>query len=114
MILHFDVEFSLTLQLQNSKHMETKQTQPFRTYQYRTQGTCSTMIEIETDGQTLGHVRFTGGCNGNLQGIGALVQGMSIDDVIHRLDNIRCGNKPTSCPHQLALALKAIKGAEVS
>lgn len=78
-------------------------------YQYHTSGTCSRLIEIEVDNDTVQSVSFVGGCHGNLQGIGALVKGMNIDDVISRLDNIRCGNKPTSCPDQLARALRSIK-----
>jgi len=78
-------------------------------YQYQTSGTCSRLIEIEVENDTVQSVSFVGGCHGNLQGIGALVKGMSIDDVISRLGNIRCGNKPTSCPDQLARALRSIK-----
>lgn len=78
-------------------------------YQYQTQGTCSRMIEIEIDGDgTIADVQFMGGCHGNLQGIAALVKGMKPEDVIARLEGIRCGNKPTSCPDQLSLALNAI------
>ena len=75
---------------------------------YKTKGTCSTMIDIEMepDQHTIKSVAFTGGCNGNLKGIGALVEGMSVEDVIARIDGIRCGSKSTSCPDQLAQALK--------
>jgi uncharacterized protein (TIGR03905 family) len=76
---------------------------------YRTKGTCSQLIEVETEGNIIRSVRFTGGCNGNLQGISRLVQGMDIDEAIARLDGIRCGSKPTSCPDQLARALKKMK-----
>ena len=76
---------------------------------YRTKGTCSQLIEVETEGSTIKSVRFTGGCNGNLQGISRLVQGMEIDEAIARLEGIRCGSKPTSCPDQLAKALKKMK-----
>ena len=76
---------------------------------YRTKGTCSQLIEVETEGNIIKSVRFTGGCNGNLQGISRLVQGMDIDEAIARLDGIRCGSKPTSCPDQLARALKKMK-----
>lgn len=77
--------------------------------QYKTSGTCSTMIDIEMDGDVVKSVAFTGGCNGNLKGICALVQGMKIDDVIDRLHGIKCGFKNTSCPDQLANALLKIK-----
>ncbi len=79
-----------------------------RTYKYLPQGTCSREIEITiTDGR-IADVRFTGGCNGNLQGLSALVKGMRPDDVVERLKGIKCGTKPTSCPDQLAEALCAI------
>lgn len=77
-------------------------------YQYQTSGTCSRMIELEVEDGVVKNVSFLGGCHGNLQGIGALVKGMKAEDVIARLEDIRCGNKPTSCPHQLSLALKEI------
>ncbi|MDE6409010.1 MAG: TIGR03905 family TSCPD domain-containing protein [Muribaculaceae bacterium] len=79
-------------------------------YQYQTQGTCSKLIEIETvienGKEVIGDVRFTGGCNGNLQGIGALVKGLAPEEVIKRLDGLKCGAKATSCPDQLAKALR--------
>ncbi|MGN1173471.1 MAG: TIGR03905 family TSCPD domain-containing protein [Muribaculaceae bacterium] len=79
-------------------------------YQYQTTGTCSRMINIEVnDDNTLGDVTFVGGCHGNLQGIGRLVKGMKLEDVISRLEGIKCGAKPTSCPDQLAKALSSIK-----
>lgn len=74
-------------------------------YQYQTEGTCSAMIEFDIDNNTLHNVAFLGGCNGNLQGIGRLVEGMNVQDVISRLQGIRCGWKDTSCPDQLARAL---------
>jgi len=79
--------------------------------QYSTSGTCSKLIDIEYDPSTmtLGKVSFTGGCHGNLQGIGALVKGMAIDEAISRLRGIRCREKATSCPDQLAKALEQIK-----
>ena len=67
----------------------------------------------ELDGDEIKEVSFEGGCNGNLKGIGALVRGMKIDDAIERLEGIRCGFKPTSCPDQLAQALKEAK-AEIN
>ena len=75
-------------------------------YQYRTSGTCSRRILFDLEGDTVKNVKFEGGCHGNLQGIGALVEGMKIEDVINRLEGIRCGFKSTSCPDQLAKALK--------
>ena len=75
-------------------------------YLYKTKGTCSTMIEVELDGHIVKDVKFTGGCNGNLQGISALVKGMKPEEAISRLKGIRCGFKPTSCPDQLATALE--------
>lgn len=78
-------------------------------YTYRPRGVCSQLMEIETEGDTLVSIKVTGGCSGNLQGISSLVQGMNIDEVIARLEGIRCGFKPTSCPDQLAKALRQIK-----
>ncbi len=75
-------------------------------YQYRTSGTCARRILFELDGDTVKNVKFEGGCHGNLQGIGKLVEGMKVQDVIARLEGIRCGFKSTSCPDQLAKALK--------
>ena len=74
-------------------------------YTYKTKGVCSQTIVIDVEGDTVMGVRFMGGCHGNLQGIAALVSGMKIDDVIAKLENIRCGFKNTSCPDQLAKAL---------
>ena len=67
------------------------------------------MIDIEVENDTIQSVAFTGGCNGNLQGISALVKGMKIDDAIEKLSGIKCGFKDTSCPDQLARALKSLK-----
>lgn len=78
------------------------------TYTYTPEGTCSKQIEIEIEDGLIRDVRFTGGCHGNLQGIGALVRGMSPEEVVARLEGIRCKTKPTSCPDQLAQALKSI------
>ena len=78
-------------------------------FDYRTRGTCSSRIHVELDGRKVKHVAFTGGCNGNLQGISRLVEGMDIDDVIARVRGIRCGMKQTSCPDQLAQALEEAK-----
>lgn len=73
---------------------------------YKTKGTCSTSIDVELKDGVIDSVKFTGGCNGNLQGISALVKGMKPEEVISRLKGIRCGFKPTSCPDQLAHALE--------
>lgn len=78
-------------------------------FAYKTKGTCSTLILINVEGDTVKSVRYQGGCNGNLQGIARLVEGMKVDEVISRLEGIRCGFKPTSCPDQLAKALKEYK-----
>lgn len=73
---------------------------------YKTKGTCSTSIDVELKDGVIDSVKFTGGCNGNLQGISALVNGMKPEEAISRLKGIRCGFKPTSCPDQLAHALE--------
>ena len=73
---------------------------------YTTRGVCARAIEIELDGDTVKSVNFIGGCAGNTQGVAALVAGMKIDEAIARLEGIRCGFKSTSCPDQLAQALK--------
>lgn len=73
---------------------------------YKTKGTCSVEINFDVIDGRLHDVKFTGGCNGNLKGIGALVEGMKPEDVIARLGGTTCGFKPTSCPDQLAQALK--------
>ena len=76
---------------------------------YKTKGTCSQAIEFELDSEGKIHdVRFIGGCSGNTRGIAALVEGMDAREAIRRMEGIRCGMKPTSCPDQLA---KALKGA---
>lgn len=77
-------------------------------YQYQTNGTCSRIIEIEIEDGVIADISFVGGCHGNLQGISALVKGLRPADVIDRLKGIRCGNKATSCPDQLATALESI------
>lgn len=73
---------------------------------YKTEGTCSQLIEIELKDGVIDSVKFTGGCNGNLQGVSALVKGMTPEDVIARCKGICCGFKSTSCPDQLARALE--------
>ena len=72
---------------------------------YKTKGTCSRVIEFDVEGGVLRHVNFIGGCDGNLQGISNLVEGMKVEDVIEKLKGIDCGGKSTSCPDQLSKAL---------
>ena len=78
-------------------------------YEYKTSGVCSQRIFFEVEGNKVKNVQFIGGCNGNLKGIAALVDGMDIDDVIARVEGTTCGMKSTSCPDQLAQALKTAK-----
>ena len=75
-------------------------------FTYKTQGTCSRSIEIEIENDRVVDVNFVGGCNGNLKGISSLVKGLTVDEVIEKLEGITCGFKGTSCPDQLAKALK--------
>ncbi|MDO4615780.1 MAG: TIGR03905 family TSCPD domain-containing protein [Lachnospiraceae bacterium] len=77
---------------------------------YRTKGTCSSVIHFDLDGNVVRNVSFEGGCNGNLKGIGRLVEGMDAHDVIEKLEGTKCGYRPTSCPDQLARALKEALG----
>ena len=74
-------------------------------YTYRTKGTCSRSITFDIEDGVVRNVQFEGGCNGNLKGIGAIVDGMKVEDVIDKLSGIRCGFKSTSCPDQLPQAL---------
>ena len=80
-------------------------------FTYKTHGTCSREITFEVVDGKVQNVKFYGGCNGNLKGISALVEGMDIDEVISRVEGVTCGPKSTSCPDQLAPALKAAKNA---
>ncbi len=75
-------------------------------YTYRTKGTCSRSITFDIEDGVVRNVQFEGGCNGNLKGIGAIVDGMKVEEVIDKLSGIRCGFKSTSCPDQLAQALR--------
>lgn len=77
-------------------------------YEYKTKGTCSSKILFEVDDNKVKNVQYVGGCNGNLQGISRLVEGMDIEEVKRKLSGIRCGYKDTSCPDQLAKALAEI------
>lgn len=78
-------------------------------FEHKTKGTCSQRILFDVEDNKVLNVQFLGGCNGNLKGISALVEGMDIDDVICRLEGTKCGMKNTSCPDQLATALKNAK-----
>lgn len=78
--------------------------------QYKTSGVCSQMINFDIEDNKVRNVAFVGGCAGNLQGIARLIEGMDVDEAISRIEGIRCGFKSTSCPDQLALALKKAIG----
>ena len=80
-------------------------------YEHTNKGTCSRSILFDIEDGKVKNVQYIGGCNGNLKGIGALVEGMDIDEVIARLEGITCGLKKTSCPDQLAQALKEVKAS---
>ena len=80
-------------------------------YEYKTSGTCSQRILFDVVDGKVRNVQFIGGCNGNLKGIAALVEGMDMDEAITRIEGITCGMKKTSCPDQLAQALIAAKNA---
>ena len=75
-------------------------------YSYNTEGTCARQIDLEVEEGIVTNVSFVGGCHGNTQGISVLVRGMKVEEVVARLDGIRCKDKMTSCPDQLAKALK--------
>ena len=79
------------------------------THTYRTRGVCSQQMTVEIEDGVIQSFQVKGGCDGNLQGISRLVEGMEVKEAIRRLDGIRCGFKPTSCPDQLAQALKQYK-----
>lgn len=76
---------------------------------YRPKGVCSKLMDIEIEDGKIKSVKVTGGCSGNLQGISSLLKGMDVDEAISRMDGIRCGVKATSCPDQIAQALKQYK-----
>lgn len=92
--------------------METVQTLADGTQQfvYKTQGTCSQYIEVAVKDGIVLHCRFYGGCDGNTKGLAQLVVGMKAEDVIKKLDGVRCGMKSTSCPDQLCRALEQAMG----
>lgn len=76
---------------------------------YKPQGVCSQLIDIDVKDGIIESVQFTGGCNGNTQGVAALVKGMKVEEAISRLKGIRCGFRSTSCPDQLAQALESMQ-----
>jgi uncharacterized protein (TIGR03905 family) len=76
------------------------------TYTYRTKGTCSQGIQFEIVDNKVHNVQFIGGCSGNTQGVSRLIEGMDVQEAISRIEGIHCGPRPTSCPDQLACALK--------
>lgn len=78
-------------------------------YTYSTHGVCSRKIEFEVEGDIVKNVKFVNGCSGNLQGIGKLVEGMNIEEVIAKLEGIDCNGRGTSCPDQLAKGLKEMR-----
>ena len=80
-------------------------------YEYKTQGVCSRKITFSVEDGKVCKVAFDGGCNGNGKGVAALVEGMDVDEAIRRMEGIKCGMKNTSCPDQLAQALRQTKNA---
>lgn len=80
-------------------------------YDYKPRGVCSQKIEFDIEEGILKNVKYVGGCNGNLKGIGSLVEGMKVEEVIERLEGIKCGIKQSSCPDQLARALREISNS---
>ena len=78
-------------------------------FTYTPHGVCSRQILLELDGNKVSNVRFIGGCSGNTQGVARLIDGMDIDEAISRIEGIQCGFRSTSCPDQLAQALKEYK-----
>lgn len=81
---------------------------------YKTHGVCSREINFEVEDNKLSQVQFVGGCSGNTQGVARLVEGMDVDEAIRKLEGIQCGYRPTSCPDQLAKALKLYKQDDLS
>ena len=76
------------------------------TYTYTPSGICSRLMTVEIENGMIQHIDVLGGCNGNLKGIASRLQGMRVEDAIARMEGIRCGNRPTSCPDQLSIALR--------
>lgn len=79
---------------------------------FKTNGVCSKAIDVEVENNIIKSVNFTGGCSGNTQGVARLVEGMDVDTAISKIEGIRCGMRPTSCPDQLAKALREIKAQQ--
>lgn len=76
---------------------------------YKTSGVCSNAIDFDVVDNKVTNVKFIGGCSGNTQGVAALIEGMDIDEAIRRIEGIKCGFRPTSCPDQLSKALRQYK-----
>ena len=94
-----------------------KQIDGFDVVQYQPKGVCAKMMQFRIKDDIIQDVEFVGGCNGNLSGIGILVKGMNINDIIPKLSGLPCGSRPTSCPDQLTKGLLAYleaKSASVS
>ena len=81
-------------------------------YDYLTEGTCSQMISLDIDGEKVTNIKFMGGCNGNLKAIPVLVDGWTVDKIESKLKGMTCGRRPTSCPDQLAKAVRAAYEAQ--
>lgn len=81
-------------------------------YKYKTRGTCSSLIEVDLEGNIVKNVKFTGGCNGNLKAIPKLVEGLTVEQVEEKLTGISCSGRPTSCGDQLAKAVRAAYEAQ--
>lgn len=81
-------------------------------YDYLTEGTCSQMISLDIDGEKVTNIKFMGGCNGNLKAIPVLVDGWTVDEIETKLKGMTCGRRPTSCPDQLAKAVRAAYEAQ--
>ena len=79
---------------------------------YKTRGVCSREIYFDVKDNKVVNVQYVGGCSGNTQGVARLIEGMDIDEAISRIEGIHCGPRPTSCPDQLAQALKQYKAAQ--
>lgn len=83
-------------------------------YEYKTKGTCSQLITFDIEGDIISHVKFTGGCNGNLQAVSKLVEGKTVQEIEDTLSDIHCGMKNTSCGDQLAKAVRAAYEAQTA
>ena len=83
-------------------------------FEYKTENTCSQLIEMDVNDGVITNVKFTGGCSGNLKCIPILINGMKADDIAKKLTGVTCGRRPTSCGDQLAKAVLAAKAAEIA